>query len=350
MFDAGQWEVTNSDRWGEEKERTRRAVEGDGPSMGQSGNSQSGIEALAWYVSFHDDQRAWGIYIPLSSLTLMDELYLSELRMERERRFQLAWSILLSHERMHFAVDYACAWFELMLRAPIRREFMERFNSKPLIASALASEAYLEVEETAANAHMLRELSRTRPRQIMRTIEKFVEKQPSGYREGRRAVGDIEFAEAVANTLRSYLALWAFEHRLDLGNGAMNLARLLPLGDQNVLAECPVYAIDDLNDVGVAPGSVRLIRRISEIVETERFEKQLGRVDDAIRRDWSRLKERIKDHLPSSPRFEKLKNWEPPTWSVRLRDGYRVHLCPSENGAVTWHAVGIGTHKEMGHG
>ena len=130
----------------------------------------------------------------------------------------------------------------------------------------------------------------------------------------------------------------------------MTLARILPLEDQNVLIECPVYAIDDLDDVGVAPGSVRLIQRISEIVETEDFEKQLRRVDDAIRRDWSRLKKRIKDHLPSPPRFEKLKNWEPATWSLRLRGGHRVHLRPPNAGTAAWRAVAIGDHREMGHG
>ena len=190
-IDAGQWDVTNRDRWEEEKERTRRAVEGEGPSIDQSGNSRSGTEALAWYVSFHDNQRAWGIYIPLSSLALMDELYLGNLPIERERRFQLAWSALMLHEKMHFAVDYACAWFELMLRAPIRREFMDRFNSQPPLAAAMRSEAYLEVEETLANAYMLRELTRTSPRQIVRAVEEFVKKQPAGYRECLQNVQNI---------------------------------------------------------------------------------------------------------------------------------------------------------------
>jgi hypothetical protein len=105
-----------------------------------------------------------------------------------------------------------------------------------------------------------------------------------------------------------------------------------------------------LAEVGIAPGSVRLIQCISEIVENENFEKQLQRQDPAVRRDWSRKKEQIKIRLPSPPRFEKLKNWEPPTWSLRLRDGHRVHLQPSNRGAAAWRAIAIGNHKEMGHG
>ena len=169
-----------------EKESARRAVEG------LSGTSRIGTEALAWYVSFHDDQRAWGIYIPLSSLALMDGFYLDKLPMRRDRQFHLASSVFLYHEQMHFAVDHTCAWFELMLRAPIRREFMARFSRQSPLASVKAFEAYLEVEETAANAHMLRQLRHTHPRQITRVVELFVEKQPAGY-EGVKAIGDAAF-------------------------------------------------------------------------------------------------------------------------------------------------------------
>jgi hypothetical protein len=74
-------------------------------------------------------------------------------------------------------------------------------------------------------------------------IEGFVSKRPSGYREGIKATGDATFADAVAETLRSYFALWAVERHLDLSNPAMKFLRLLPLDDEEVLAECPVYAV-----------------------------------------------------------------------------------------------------------
>jgi hypothetical protein len=350
IFEAAQWQIADRDLWEEQKERARRAIEGDGVEAVSSGGSQSGTDALAWYVSFHLDQRAWGIYIPLSGLSFMDDLYLSSLTIERERRLQLAWTALLLHERMHFAVDYVCGWFELMLRAPIRREFIERFNSRPPLPELKTSEPYLIVEETAANAHMLRELSRRERARQIRLIERFVGDQPPGYREGLDAVGDAPFAQVVADTLRSYIALWAIEHRLDLGNRAMNFTQLLPLGDQNIVSECPVYMIDDLEDIGLGPGSVRLIQRIGEIVEADAFERQLRRLHSTIRGDWTRMKEQIKERLPPPPRFEKLKDWHPPTWSIRLRSGHRVHLHAPEPGTATWRAVAIGNHKEMGHG
>jgi hypothetical protein len=257
---------------------------------------------------------------------------------------------VLLHEKMHFAVDYACAWFELVLRAPVRREFMARFERQPPLAGPTTSEAYLEIEETAANAYMLRQLARKESRQVMRTFEGFVEKQPSGYREGLRATGDDSFAEATARTLRSYFALWAIEHRLDFGNPKTDWLRLLPLDAESASSECPVYVIDDLDEVGVAAGSLRLIQCISEIVETADFEKQFRRQNIEVQGDWSRKKKEIKVRLPSPPRFEKLKDSKPPTWSLRLRAGHRAHLRPPDSGTTAWRAVAIGNHKEMGHG
>ena len=258
------------------------------------------------------------------------------------------------HVRLHAcgclfsARRYACAWFELMLRAPIRREFTERFNSKPPCLSGTNSAPYLEIEETLANAHMLRKLRRTEPCQIVKAIEDWVKIQPPGYSDGLAAVSDGAFAEAATRTLSGYLAAWAIERGLDLGNDALQLSRLLPL-EEHLLGACPVYTIDDLEEVGLAPGSVRLIHRM-EVVETEPFARQLLRLNDAVRDDWMRAKEQIKTCLPRSRGFEKLKDWKPPTWSLRLRGGHRVHLWPPEAGSARWRAVAVGNHKEMGHG
>jgi hypothetical protein len=344
IFDASGWDITDPALWEEAIESTRRAIEGHGsaPSVG--------TEALAWYVSFHDNQDAWGIYIPLSSLALMDELCLKRLPMARHHRIRLAWSILLHHEQMHFAVDYACAWFELMLRAPIRREFTARFRATSPFKGIDKAESYLEIEETAANAHMLRQLARSKSVRTVKTVERFVATQPAGYCDAVNATDDTAFRKVIANTLQSYLALWAMEHSLDLGSAALDLSRLLPLEDDTALAECPVHILDDLQDIGVAAGSIRLIHRIPEIVETTYFLKRFHRQHSSVQNDWTRKKEEIKIHLPRPPRFEKLKDWTPPTWSLRLRDGHRAHLQAPRLGETAWQAVDIGNHKEMGHG
>jgi hypothetical protein len=348
FIDSSNWAIDNPDRWQEEQERVRRLVEAGGDSS--LGASTPGIEALAWYESFHDDQSGWGIYIPASSLALFDTLYLAHLPIERDRRLRIAWRSLLLHEQTHFAVDYACAWFELMLTAPVRREFAARFTKEPPLRTMERHESYLEVEEKLANAHMLRQLKLDRPRAVFKALEKFAGQQPPGYRDGVKAIEDSDFAEAAAETLRSYLALWAIDHRLDLNSPALRLLPLLPLKNDALLAEVPVYIFDDIDNVGLTAGAVRIVQSIAEVVETDHFGRQLKRQQPAIRKDWNRMKDMIKLSLPRPPRFEKLKNWAPPTFSLRLRDGHRVHLEPPDDGASAWRAVAIGNHKEMGHG
>jgi hypothetical protein len=340
IIDSGRWEITNQARWNEVKERTRHSVEGRGTA------SEAGIEALAWYVSFHHNQNDWGIYIPKSSLALIDELYLGALRMDRDRRLSLAWFLLLKHEQMHFAIDYACTQFELLLRAPIRREFSDRFHAASPVAGMSISHPYLTIEETAANAHMLREAARIASKSTMRTVEKFVAAQPLGYREGLSATTGAAFEGSLAETLRSYLAAWALEHRLDVGSPELSLERLLPLADQCTLAECPIYAIDDLSQAGVSSESVRFITCISDIVETEKFAKQLRRLSDQICSAWRRKKEQFKTAVPQGADFKKFEG----LWSLRVTGGYRAHLKEPDATAKAWRAVAIGNHKEMGHG
>jgi hypothetical protein len=345
LLDDEPWEVVDENVWNETLERIRRNVEG----AVSGGGHRGGIEALAWYRSFHGDQSRWGIYIPLSSLAAMDSLYLSGVRMPRVRRLALIWRLFVLHEQVHFAVDLACAWFELLLRAPIRAEFAAR-RQKPLqILGARVVQSYLEVEETAANAYMLRELRRKERRPALNAIEAFVASQPSGYREGLQATSEASFAAALLETLQSYAALWAIDRDFDLGNPMLDPLQVIPLARPGVLAQCPVYAVNDLKDVGLTAGSLRLFLSIPAVEEDARFVKQLGRLDVAVRKDWERMKGHLKQGLPSPPRFEKLTGAKPPTWSLRLRSGYRVHLRPSDDSSA-WRALEVGTHKEMGHG
>lgn len=229
-------------------------------------------------------------------------------------------------------------------------EFASRFGARPPLLGLQATEDYLHVEETAANAYMLRALERKENKCTMRAVEEFVGNQPQGYRQGLSAMADEVFAETVAETLRSYFGLWAIEHGLDLGNPILEFLNIVPAHDPSRMAECPVYLIDDLDRVGMVPGSITLVHSIPEIVETGKFLKQLNKQTREIQHDWIRVKASIKDRVPAPPRFEKLKGWVPPTWSIRLRSGYRVHLVPPETGQSAWQATEIGDHKGMGHG
>jgi hypothetical protein len=90
--------------------------------------SRIGIDALAWYVSFHHDGPDWRIYIPISSLAYFECRVFNQLPLAREEKWHLALEILLAHERMHFIVDYHCAQWELLLQSPCRAALRERMK------------------------------------------------------------------------------------------------------------------------------------------------------------------------------------------------------------------------------
>lgn len=108
----------------------------------------------------------------------MEELYFKELPISRERKLRLAWDILETHEKMHFAIDYGCAWFELLLGVPARSEFYARFSRPVSVSQLRPKESYLEVEEKAANIRVLRVLERLYGRAIVNVIKKSMSVQP----------------------------------------------------------------------------------------------------------------------------------------------------------------------------
>ena len=187
-------------------------------------------------------------------------------------------------------------------------------------------ESYLEVEEKLANAHMLRQFKLGRPRAVFKALEQFVGQQPPGIATASKRSKISAFAEAAAETLRSYLALWAIEHRLNLNSPALRISPLLPLQNEALLAEVPVYIFDDIADVGLAPALLPRRPEHRRSRRDRRIRPTIQRQQPAIRKDWNRMKDMIKLSVPRPPRFEKLKNWTSPTFSLRLRDGHRVHL------------------------
>jgi len=130
VFDDEGFVTPASPQWEEAVSSVGRHVTLDLAGSGHGG--PAGIDALAWYSSFHSYRERWGIYVPLSSLPIIDSLFLSHLPMSRPDRWRLAWDVLIAHETVHFAVDYAVAWFELLYHAPIRRAFYDRMSSNRL--------------------------------------------------------------------------------------------------------------------------------------------------------------------------------------------------------------------------
>ena len=346
-FDDTGFVSPDSPIWEEAVSSVGRQVTSSGD--GQTDSRPVGIDAVAWYASFHSNSERWGIYVPLSSLPILDSLYLSHLPLSRPERWRLAWDVLMAHEIVHFAVDYACAWFELLYHAPIRRALSDRMESDIALSVFPARSSYLEIEETLANGNVLREVvTRVRP-DTADTLRQFIRKQPPGYKDGELAESDLGFSAATTETLRSYLAVWSSGWNIDPGNPGLDLSRLLPLGE-DTRGNCPVWIINDLERVGLSKDAVRLITCVRPIEETQPFIKRLRRLHPDHRRAWVRLKESLAAGISNGSDFKK---WDSEgLWSVRVNDSIRAHLqqpLPGED-MQPWLAVRIGAHKDMGHG
>ena len=211
-------------------------------------------------------------------------------------------------------------------------------------------QGYLEIEETAANAFMLRQAALQETRRSVDLLEKFVRSQPRGYREAIDATGDQAFDDAVRETMRSYTAVWAEEYNLDLGSPALDLQRILPLSREDALSACPVYVISDLELIGLTPATLRLVTAIKEIDETEEFRKAFAKQPQNIQQAWHRKRDLLRNAIPPGADFKPMKNRRQRIYSIRLNKSYRVHLRPPPQGQEAWTAFEIGNHKEMGHG
>jgi hypothetical protein len=331
-------EAIDSARWTDISEETKRGVR-------KGRGDKSGVDALAWYRSFHADQTGWGIYIPFSSLVILSEGDLLPLKAEPGRRLALAWEILLLHERFHFAVDVACAWFELLLRAPVCAEYHSRMTKGVRFLEHVERQDYLEIEEAAANAFMLRALGDRYGKRARTAARRFVGEQPAGYRDGLQLVTDALFRDAAKETMAARLGPWALEHRLNVSNPALDIFGIVPIRNLAVLAQCPVRVVNDLEDKGLASDALSFIQRIEAIEETPKFTKRLRGLSARLQSDWLAVKAKLFEGRFEAVHFEKFKD----VFSVRLSGGVRAHLHPQGNG-LPWLALDIGSHKAMGHG
>lgn len=76
---------------------------------------QRGIEALAWYVSFHQRASRYGIFIPLKGVLAPASMAFTRLTLPLERKLEISFHALLRHELFHFEADCMAANWELTL-------------------------------------------------------------------------------------------------------------------------------------------------------------------------------------------------------------------------------------------
>lgn len=303
---------------------------------------ESSIDSLAWYVSFHNSQDDWGIFIPMSSVHYLGDRLFKRLGMTADKRVNVAFELLLHHERFHFWTDYALTQFELAfdtaLHAPLRKHLSNQGR-------------YLEIEEALANAYMVRKVSgMLSPRQLQRLREEILQ-APVGYRDALPYADDLhEYWYGLDEVMKSFVGLHALAMQSNLPVGLLEW-RAPYLNERQIAFEgCPVHVFLDQDDYGLPPYAPALITQISTIEETRAFLKMLVRLPSEVQRSWEEKKEELSRHVPGHPEFEKLKGRKSPTFSIRLNDGYRAHLTPHPKEKFRrWLATEVGTHTQMGH-
>ena len=300
-----------------------------------------GMEALAWYSSFHFKSSDWGIFIPVSSLYYLEQRVFRSASRSQERRLQMAFELLLEHELFHFATDYACAQWEIIVRSPLWSFLTHQRLQK--------NGCYLVQEEKMANAYMLRRFKQHSTAGAYRCASSFSRSQPLGYRDAEEAISEDLFEQGLAELLKYYLGVLAIRKGIRFLSGVLDLSRSFPLGEHLDVSACPIHLISDHNQLGVPPLAVRLIQSIPRIEETKAFKKSLKSMQPDVRQQWAKKKQQLAEHIPTAPKFERFRKGPPPVYSVRLPRAHRAHITPVDNGDH-WEAIGIGSHAKMGHG
>jgi hypothetical protein len=252
----------------------------------------TGIDALAWYSSFHNLRPEWGIYIPILSLVYIARRWLKRLGLPLERKLQMSFRILHEHELSHFATDYMVAQWEIMLNIPCWAVLLEQKR---------ATVIYVEDEEKLANAYMLRRLAARLSAVQYREVEAATLRQPPGYSEGANCVAEEAFRGGLGELTKLYLGPQALRLPLNMSTGVVAIESFYPLWPELEAARCPVHLIDDARGLALPPIDVTIIDRIPHIEETEPFKKGLLDLPRHIQERWQKKKEQLAHGCAAAP-------------------------------------------------
>ncbi len=304
----------------------------------------SGIDGLAWYVSFHLRGRQWGIYLPVTSIVGVAETVFGSTKLELAAKMKLAAHVMHEHELFHFAVDYMCGLWELADGHPLW---------KP--GQNLRTHAgYYELEEKLANANMLRRINAVttdlKAAGRAAALRQFISQQPAGYRDAVHAVAPRAFQEACEQLCIGYIEEW---------NGGQVpeevyrpvLSELFPVGVRMDWRYCPVHIVHDGQRFSLPDLAASLFATVQWVDEPESFREQLLECDTRIRKAWEGVKRKLAATVRAPGLDFKLwarhgKNLE---FSVRVDSNFRAHLL-FDPGTGGWTALSIGSHANMGHG
>jgi hypothetical protein len=147
----------------------------DDPQLSEA-IEQSGVEAIAWYVSFHVSRAGWGIYVAEDSVEAFARRTFGSLHgLLDADKLRLGFQVVLDHELFHYWTDVACAQMEFATRQPI---YVPYLRGHPNISSPVC-----QTEEALANARAWRRVKAPDAKMALGTE---MRREPPGYRDWAR--------------------------------------------------------------------------------------------------------------------------------------------------------------------
>jgi hypothetical protein len=302
-----------------------------------------GIDALGWYVTFHQREAQHGVHIPFDGVLWLAVTALGNLSLSWERKIYLAFHAILRHELFHFEADCMTANWELATGVEVYWNARGHRND----------DGYIEQEEALANAYMLRGFKHPTQRLAnsagaYRALKSCCEQQPAGYKDGPRyASTRSAYLEECRDLSAMYHEVsdvdWHVPHAFDTLTLYPDIIRI-------DWTRCPIIFTDTHNLRGLLGIQTSFFQAVTNLEETSAFQKALTKLDKGIQRIWIMRKEQLAHSTAlSSLNFKQWKAAGPGYYSVRVDGNYRAHL-RYDRTTMTWFAESIGNHKAMGHG
>jgi hypothetical protein len=270
-----------------------------------------GVDALGWYLTFHQLHSQYGVHITLEGVVWLAVEFFGTLNVSLARKLELAFHAILRHELFHFEADCMIANWELT-------NGVELYWSSRRYRNA---QGYIELEEGLANAYMLRGFKH--PTRLLANspgayaaLRKFTLLQGAGYKEGPRLVGSrTSYLSGCRDLAASYRE--AAAHGTWSVPAAFDSVMLYPSPTKIDWTRCPILVYDKagvFESLGIRPA---YFQSVTGIEETERFLRAFRGLDRSIQRRW----ELSKDGLSRSTA---LKSLDFKQWSKEGPDVYSV--------------------------
>lgn len=300
-----------------------------------------GLDAHAWYMTFHQRMYQWGIYAPVTGVAAYAVHALSVTDIPWEAKLNVALRAILAHERFHFAADVGIAQVELALQRPI---------AWPARDNAPAWAQVVLIEEQLATAAQLRSIRFARDaaaRASFHDLRAHSQALPPGYRDGHQLVARRHDFEG--RMLDHAQAVWEAALGAPPAYG-VELQHLYPAFRPYELGRCPVHVLFDQARYGLGHLPFFLISTVDVTEESPDFVKKLRKLPTYARTKWDKTR-RLLAQSTSVPGLD-FKPWPPggkDCFSVRVDKTLRAHL-RFDSALARWLAESIGFHGEMGHG